>query len=181
MVACCHRFGYEFAHVTSQYIEARVSEYQIKIGRNIFKDNGSMEYRSVLTVSNTIFAEITLSKNFEHSFFMSSYLGVIYTDDDSSIIPKYNIIPLIQFDKGNKEYVKNVMNDDLQEIIAKIASKVKRFSIGFYENKITISVPYTGILHSVSMSKRDTFDQDVLISIQSLADFLVDLAGKIVV
>lgn len=125
---------------------------------------------------NSIRAEITLPYYFEHKMLLSNE-EVIYRDEENSIIPNYTCIPLIKFEKEAKEYAQKMFNDAMQERIAKIASKAKRFFMELNENKVIISVCFTH--GGYPLSKKNQLYDDIILSLEEMANYLVDFTEEI--
>ncbi len=121
-------------------------------------------------------AEIQLPYYFEHKIILSDDFKYLYVEDiNETIIPTYSSIPLIAFEKGNKQYVEKILNTDVQKTLEKITSKAKSVYIEFCDNRITISIPFCSSMYFSPTIENCSFISD---SIKELADFLVEFVEK---
>ncbi len=87
-----------------------------------------------------IYIEIKLSKDLEKSVYMLNKTYMENINETNSIVPIYNIIPPILFEKTTKEYVEKFLNNDVQKSIADLAVKLKKYSIMFSNDKLTLVI-----------------------------------------
>lgn len=158
--------------ISGEFLTVTKDGFQLDMGRDVLISYDSKEG----TPFHTIFAEITVPFSFEHKIMISN-IDDIYQDDESSIVPKYKSIPLITFERGNKEYASKLINEEIQKLISKISSKTRDFNMYLHENKIFVCAGYHPWSYLASPS--DEYQEAIIISLQELSDFLVEFADEL--